>query len=422
MANQDSALIVSNDIFYKSVLEEIKKSKDRLQPIYEAFTNSLESIKQACQDLSEGKVVLRLYTTQATTDQDTNLDRIEIEDNGVGFNEENFDRLKRLKDNRKGFCNKGSGRIQLLHFFDSSEYVSVYQCNGKFEERRFTLSKKWVLNNSIISHSPPEPSSASVSKTVLTLRNLLERKDVATYDKLTATLLKNKLIERYLLEFCTHRNDLPQIIIEEYADEVLAGTQIIGSADIPKPDQESILEIRYNKLTDDGDFVSTARSEKITMTCFKVGSDSLEWNGIKLTCKGEIINHPKIQLSILKETDAPDGNRFLFLLSGDYLNNRDSDTRGALKIATKETFYGYLVGEKFNVADIRSADSDFQQAYHLGYLFRPSKKVVGEANRRDGSLYTEVLQYSDLLKRAKKRNEIFIKKLTADQNALSRRG
>ena len=77
-----------------------------------------------------------------------------------------------------------------------------------------------------------------------------------------------------------------------------------------------------------------------------------------------------------------------------------------------ETFYGYLIGEKINPIDVRFNDGDFKEAYNFDYLFRPHKSVPGFFNKGgDASLYTEVIKYSTLLERAKRRNEIFIKKL-----------
>jgi len=77
-----------------------------------------------------------------------------------------------------------------------------------------------------------------------------------------------------------------------------------------------------------------------------------------------------------------------------------------------DTFYGYLIGESIESRDVRGCDGDFVESYHFGYLFRPRKIIVGEDGRRDGTLYTEVIKYSVLLDRARRRNATFIKKLT----------
>jgi len=75
------------------------------------------------------------------------------------------------------------------------------------------------------------------------------------------------------------------------------------------------------------------------------------------------------------------------------------------------TFYGYLISENIDIDDIEDKDSDFKEAWNFNYMFRPYKRITGKFGRKDGSLYTEVIKYSTLLKRARKRNEIFISKL-----------
>ncbi|MDV3769055.1 hypothetical protein CMU26_05810 [Elizabethkingia anophelis] len=78
------------------------------------------------------------------------------------------------------------------------------------------------------------------------------------------------------------------------------------------------------------------------------------------------------------------------------------------------TFYGYLLGEQIDSFDVRAKDSDFKEAYHFDYLYRPTKSVSGFFRDRknvDGNLYTEIIKYSTLLERAKNRNNIFIEKL-----------
>jgi len=75
------------------------------------------------------------------------------------------------------------------------------------------------------------------------------------------------------------------------------------------------------------------------------------------------------------------------------------------------TFYGYLIGEGINNQEVQAFDSDYIPSYQFEYLYRPAKRVIGEYGRTDGSLYTEIISYRTLQKRAAKRNEIFIKKI-----------
>ena len=129
------------DLWYAGVLRDIRKSKNPIQPIYEAITNSLESIILLPQKKDKGYIKIKLYFNKNLIGDYLTFARVVIDDSGIGFDEENFDRLKRYRDTRKGHNNKGSGRIQLLHFFNESEYRSIFRDKTGFRQRSFTLSK-----------------------------------------------------------------------------------------------------------------------------------------------------------------------------------------------------------------------------------------------------------------------------------------
>lgn len=76
-----------------------------------------------------------------------------------------------------------------------------------------------------------------------------------------------------------------------------------------------------------------------------------------------------------------------------------------------KTFYGYLIGEGIEAKDVQGSVSTFEHSYHLDYLFSPSQRVIGFDGKENGAIYTEVLKYSSILKRAELRNKIFIEKL-----------
>ena len=81
---------------------------------------------------------------------------------------------------------------------------------------------------------------------------------------------------------------------------------------------------------------------------------------------------------------------------------------------TIDTFYGYLIGEALEPRDIRAADRDFKYDPKFNFMYLPSKRVVYEndpTGGQDGSLYMEVISYSEILKRAERRNEAFTSKL-----------
>jgi len=122
--------LIGVGIKYKGRTQKIAKSTDKLRPIYEAFTNSFEAINALNRNLSESKITIGIHFLKnlyTENNKDLEFDSITIEDNGVGFNSEEFERFLNLDDISKGKGNKGSGRIQFIHYFEKAEYESVYK-------------------------------------------------------------------------------------------------------------------------------------------------------------------------------------------------------------------------------------------------------------------------------------------------------
>ena len=68
--------------------------------------------------------------------------------------------------------------------------------------------------------------------------------------------------------------------------------------------------------------------------------------------------------------------------------------------------------------DVRAADNDFKYDPKFNFCYRSSKSIAclwDESGGHDGSLYTEALSFSVILKRALKRNESFKNRLFPPQ-------
>ena len=82
-----------------------------------------------------------------------------------------------------------------------------------------------------------------------------------------------------------------------------------------------------------------------------------------------------------------------------------------------DEFFGYLIGDNLVPKDVRAADSDFKQVTDLDIMYRPHKNVADDSgSKHDGDLYTEVLTFSALQKRAERRNQVFKDKLFGSNN------
>ncbi len=331
-------------INYEGSLHKIKKSDVLLQPIFEAFTNSLDSIKDLKNKYNtthKGSITINLYFNKDIFEQ-KEFEKIEIIDTGIGFDDIGFNRLVDLNDESKGRFNKGTGRVQFLHAFDITKISSIYRdikSSTGFKQRKLTLSKSTTFekHNAFIRKEAGNESEVDTkeSNTTIIFETVLDKKDKPYFDSLSSEEMKKDIILKYMIIFCENRDNLPQIkintlIVGEHTEEL----EII-SGDIPSIDQQKPIDINYSKLNQTK-IEKTVKKETFLLKAFKIDKNKLDKNALKLTSKGEIAKD--IELNSLLPEEQIDGNRYLFLLSGEYINSKDSDTRGDIQIPKLSDF------------------------------------------------------------------------------------
>jgi len=341
------------------VLRDLKKAKESLKPVFEAFINALEAIRDRPEGSTPGEIKVKLFFTATLADHE--FDYISIEDNGIGFNEENFERFLTFKDDRKGFANKGSGRIQLIHFFDNCEYSSSYlDSSGSVKTRTFSFSRKHadLDPHALVFYKKTVESDNGQLGTTVILKGITEE-EVAAYKFLKIDELKQNLIRHFLLDFCTHRNTLPTITLQYFVDDNLENEDTIQASDIPVFDIEESVPIFYSRFDPvTNTVVPSDKSEGFTLRSFKIDKGKLEQNQIKLTSKNEIVEDVEIGLHWLSSKEDIAGNRYLFLLSGSYVEQKEHDVRGEIDIPTLKEFSraqenGLIRTEEILLDDIR---------------------------------------------------------------------
>lgn len=335
-------------IWYANELPTIKKKKDTiLQPIYEAFTNAWEALveKYSIGCLKNGTVLISFYLTRDLFSQENqiyNFDKIVICDNGAGITEKGYTRLINLRDDSKRLSNKGTGRIQYVHFFDKttieSDYANHISKTG-YSKRIITLSKSapFLKENSIMRLDEYIlESQVSESSTTVTFELPLDIKDLDYYIAITAKEVKEEMIRHFLSRFCDNRIDLPHIIIKRFFNYEEVESEEINAKDIPMPDKEKPIEVSYSKLNEKNKIISTSQKETFEIKSFVLPESTLDKNAIYLVSKGEIAKD--ISLDNLLPTETINGNRYLFLLTGKYIDENDDDTRGNINLITAKQF------------------------------------------------------------------------------------
>lgn len=57
----DNTLLVSQGVYFPTIIREAKLGADALQPFWEAFTNALEAIADSPGKIGNGKIVVQVH-------------------------------------------------------------------------------------------------------------------------------------------------------------------------------------------------------------------------------------------------------------------------------------------------------------------------------------------------------------------------
>lgn len=337
--------ISSDGLYWPGVLKGIKKASNPLQPIFEVITNSFEAIdmRSKLNAPFEPFITIELFYNETTDKQPDGLAEVHVTDNGIGFDDSNFKRLTIFKDDTKGYSNRGSGRIQLVQSFKQVMYHSVYCQAGVKYVREFSLSKafQFMQKNAIIRLDKEEVVIGEKDNcTQVKLIELRDKNDVKFFNNLTISDLKQKIIDHYILFLCTNRESLPKIDIKFYhLSKCIAHTDITLS-DIPMPSKDdAVISISKSRISEDMKHIEASEEKvDVKIRSYKISSNILPKNSIKVTCKNEVVDSVKLKIGSLPADKIIDGSHFLFLLSSDYFDNQIGDTRDHFEILTKADF------------------------------------------------------------------------------------
>ncbi|MDD2800428.1 MAG: ATP-binding protein [Methylococcales bacterium] len=197
-----------SNVNIRRAVENIKANTTVYTPIVEVVVNAIQAIES--NGKTDGVIFIRLNRSEQTDMNDglPDVHSIEIEDNGIGFTDENrqsFDTLYsdfKLSDGGKGF-----GRFTCLKYFDDLHVESVYWSQDGFKLRKFSMGK----DNDIIVNEQISMSSDQNSGAVVCLSNLKKGK---TIDKKLGTIARN-LVEKLLPYFITQDYACPKIVLSE---------------------------------------------------------------------------------------------------------------------------------------------------------------------------------------------------------------
>ena len=372
------------EIHYPALLKKIKKHPSPMQPLFEAISNSFEATSGAgdC-------IIVKVKFSKTLSSDHLDFVSFEIQDSGVGFNDDNYKRLKTIYDDTKGYNNLGTGRLQFLHSFHYTIIESYFECDGSLYFRKIYLSKFFYCQHkAVIWESCTKVTDAQFMGTKVTLTTPLNDEDKQKFSCQTTDELKQSVLTRYLSRLCLNRDNLQEIRFEKYVNDVLDvdSKREITSDDIPKPIREDNFSINYSYLSKDFDSIITdSTKEDFCVTSFELSPTIIKQNLVKITSKGEAYDVTGLDFSLIKATPRFRDGYVLFLVSSDYLTNNDSDLRGSFGLYSKKDLLAQR-GQLFDAGKVILCD-DIQDAVistiTTSFPEINEKKIEQEANLDD---------------------------------------
>lgn len=261
-----------------------------------------------------------------------------MEDNGVGFNEKNFERFERLNDNTKGNKNKGTGRIQYIHCFKTTEFKSVYKENNHYFERMFSLSgsAEYLNHNAILFYKKTVESTKKITGTQVVFTEPINTSIAHFYEEISMENLKNEFLKNYMLLFCNSKSHFPDIKLNLEVNNSILDSASITEKDIPNFDRAISMRVPYREKRDNNIIISS-KNEDIIIQAFKIDSTQLQTNKIVLSAKDETVE-TNLKLDCISDKDVINNKRYMFILKSNYFDENVSNDRGKIELITEEEY------------------------------------------------------------------------------------
>lgn len=239
-----------------------------LMPLFEAVVNSLQAILERKKtEIFDGEISIQIQREQTISDEV--MGRIEdviIIDNGIGFNEENFNSfMESDSEYKQDIGGKGVGRFSWLKAFEKVEIDSRYFENGEFFHRQFDFS----LNSEGVDDNANKCTEKG-NITCVKLCSFLERykkNSPITLDTIAIKLVQHCFV--YLLD-----KECPQINIRDNTGNSLSINNLF----------------REKIILEDGTDAFTIEGQEFLMTKFRVDDAIVNGHKIYLCANSRLVD------------------------------------------------------------------------------------------------------------------------------------
>ncbi|MCX6257956.1 MAG: ATP-binding protein [Bacteroidia bacterium] len=188
------------------IVKNIKSKSNVYSPIVEAVVNSIDAIGNN----PNGKIDIIVYRENVLEFDNAKpyIINIEVNDNGVGFTQENTDSFDTyLSEIKLETGGKGFGRFIYLKYFNDVIIKSQYKEGNNYKFRNFRFGK----HDEIIVDKEEGNATENYTGTKLILKNIIDKEQL---DK-GLDVIARKLVEKLLVFFVNTTLNVPQITLRE---------------------------------------------------------------------------------------------------------------------------------------------------------------------------------------------------------------
>lgn len=138
-----------------------------LIPLFEAVSNALHAVESRFGATAAKDGVLTVRVLRRDRKKDANIISFQVEDNGLGLNDENMNSFRTSDSSHKAAKGgKGVGRLTWLKTFNHCKIVSVFDKDDVTHERSFEFSlrgKEPISGHTVIQHEPHRDVGTTVN-------------------------------------------------------------------------------------------------------------------------------------------------------------------------------------------------------------------------------------------------------------------
>ena len=333
-----------------------------LYPLFEAVINSIHSIDERVDSqkdftINDAEIRIEILRSGQTniTNERSDIIGFKITDNGIGFNEANYESFQTLDSEYK--MSKGCRGIGRLLWLKAFQYVSVdstFEDNNKIYHRTFIFNAKNDIENPNIS---PVDSSANI-QTIVTLHDI--GKDYLTYLPKTLSIISRSILEHCLWYFLRN-GSAPKIVIQDGEEEISLNDEY-----------DSYM---LNAATSDS---ITIKGKVFDITHVKLKINSINKNSVFYSAANRLVCNESLKGKIPglfgNLHDEEEEFNYLCFVSSDYLTQNVTPERLGFNIP--EQYEGALTNTELSFSEIRNEVIKKIETFLDSYL--TENKVLGE--------------------------------------------